>query len=100
MSLRFSGPSWGRRMSLLFLSAASALVVTAAIASSSAVETSRAAGRSTSAHVWITTADGADKLTDAGTVPFTSAQPSAPTIVVDPTRSFQTMDGFAGAITD
>ena len=100
MSLRFSGPRWGRRILLFVLSAVSALVLTAAIASSSAVQDSLAAGRSTSAHVWITTANGTDKLTDVGTVPFTTAQPSAPTIVVDPTRSFQTMDGFGGAITD
>ena len=35
-----------------------------------------------------------------GTVPFTSTRSSAPTIVVDPTRRFQTMAGFGGAITD
>ncbi len=52
------------------------------------------------AHVWLTTADGTFKLADAGTVPFGIGQPTVPTVVVDPTRRFQTMDGFGGAITD
>ena len=53
-----------------------------------------------SAHVWITTADGADKLSDLGTVGFSTAASSAPTVVVDPTLTYQTMQGFGGAITD
>lgn len=53
-----------------------------------------------SAHVWVTTPDGADKLSDLGTVAFSGAPITAPTIVVDPTLSFQTMQGFGGAITD
>jgi glucosylceramidase len=40
------------------------------------------------------------KLTNAGSVAFSSGQPTVPTVVVDPTRRFQTMDGFGGAITD
>ena len=54
----------------------------------------------TSAHVWITTADGADKLSDLGTVGFSAAPSTAPTVVVDPTLTYQTMQGFGGAITD
>ncbi|MDQ1484544.1 MAG: glucosylceramidase, partial [Actinomycetota bacterium] len=54
----------------------------------------------TSAHVWITTPDKAYLLTDAGTVNFSSATPTAPTVTVDPTRTFQTMTGFGGSITD
>jgi glucosylceramidase len=53
-----------------------------------------------SAHVWVTTPDGADKLRDLGTVAFSSGPVTAPAIVVDPTLSFQTMQGFGGAITD
>jgi glucosylceramidase len=53
-----------------------------------------------SAHVWVTTPDGADKLSDLGTVTFSGATPTAPTIVVDPTLTYQTMQGFGGAITD
>ena len=54
----------------------------------------------TSAHVWITTADGTDKLSDLGTVDFSTAPSTAPTVVVDPTLTYQTMQGFGGAITD
>ena len=53
-----------------------------------------------SAHVWVTTPDGADKLSDLGTVAFGGAPVTAPEIVVDPTLTFQTMQGFGGAITD
>ena len=52
------------------------------------------------AHVWVTTPDGADKLSDLGTVAFSDASATAPAIVVDPTLSFQRMQGFGGAITD
>ncbi|MEY9967121.1 glucosylceramidase [Streptacidiphilus sp. MAP12-16] len=53
-----------------------------------------------SAHVWITTPDGTDKMADLGTVAFTDAPSTAPTVVVDPTRTFQTMSGFGASITD
>lgn len=52
------------------------------------------------ARVWVTTPDGTDKLSDLGTVAFGSAAPTAPTVVVDPTLKYQTMQGFGGAITD
>jgi glucosylceramidase len=70
---------------------------------SSGMGSSLAAGRAstaTTAHVWLTTPDGRYKMSDMGTVPFTDAPPSAPTVVVDPSRRFQTMAGFGGAITD
>ena len=57
-------------------------------------------GRGTAARVWISTADGADKLSDLGTVEFSTAASSAPTVVVDPTQTFQTMQGFGASITD
>ena len=53
-----------------------------------------------SAHVWVTTPDGTDKLRPMTPVAFSSAPVTAPAIVVDPTLSFQTMQGFGGAITD
>jgi glucosylceramidase len=53
-----------------------------------------------SAHVWITTPDGTDRLTDMGSVAFTSTPPTAPTVVIDPSRTFQTMSGFGASITD
>jgi glucosylceramidase len=51
-------------------------------------------------HVWLTTPDGKYKMSDMGTVAFDSAAPTALTAVIDPSRSFQRMDGFGGAITD
>src|ERR1700722_9451214 len=53
-----------------------------------------------SAHVWVSTPDGTDKLSDLGTVAFGDAPVTAPEIVVDPTLTFQRMQGFGGAITD
>jgi len=100
MSSRTRGRSWGTWIWLCLLGAIGALVFTVAAGSGLAVQKSLAAERATSAHVWITTANGAEKLTDAGSVAFTTTQPGAPTIVVDPSRRFQKMDGFGGAITD
>jgi glucosylceramidase len=54
----------------------------------------------TAAHVWITTPDKTHLLTDEGTVNFSSAAPTGTTVTVDPTRTFQTMTGFGGSITD
>jgi glucosylceramidase len=74
-----------------FAAAASGTIASAATAP---------AASSAAARVWITTADGTDKLTDMGTVDFSTAPTSAPTVVVDPTLKYQTMQGFGGAITD
>ena len=52
------------------------------------------------AHVWLTTANGAYKLSDRGTVSFSSTPSSAPTAVVDPALRYQAIQGFGGAITD
>src|SRR5690242_21287663 len=52
------------------------------------------------AHVWVTTPDGADKLTPLAPAVFGSAAPTVPTVVVDPTLTYQVMQGFGGAITD
>ncbi|MGW1466713.1 discoidin domain-containing protein [Streptomyces sp. NPDC002308] len=54
----------------------------------------------TGAQVWITTPDGKQRLADAGTVAFTTTPSSAPTVVVDPSRTYQTMAGFGASITD
>src|SRR5690349_1550350 len=53
-----------------------------------------------SAHVWITTPDGAQRMTDAGTVAFRAGGSANVTVTVDPSRTYQRMDGFGGAITD
>ncbi len=55
---------------------------------------------SPSAHVWITTPDGSLTMSDQGTVPFQTDAPGAETVVIDPSRTFQTMTGFGGSITD
>ncbi|MGK5679726.1 glycoside hydrolase family 30 beta sandwich domain-containing protein [Actinoplanes sp. URMC 104] len=52
------------------------------------------------AHVWVTTPDGAQKLTDRGTVTFTNRDADVPTVVVDSNRRFQTIAGFGASITD
>src|SRR5690349_7295515 len=59
-----------------------------------------AAGQHESARVWITTPDGAMKMADAGQVDFTSTPANVPTVVVDASRTFQTMEGFGASITD
>ena len=89
-------------------SAVAAVGLTVAPAASASVAASPArlvAGGAPSAHVWITTPDRAQLLQDGGTVAFVPAAsgttPSRPTtIVVDPSRTYQSMDGFGGAITD
>ena len=53
-----------------------------------------------SAHVWVTTPDGALKLSDRGPVEFRPGGSTNLTISVDPSRSYQTMDGFGASITD
>jgi glucosylceramidase len=69
--------------------------------------TSPASGTSpatNSARVWITTADGTDKLSYLGKVGFSAAQASQasdlPTVVVDPAQTYQRIQGFGGSITD
>jgi glucosylceramidase len=77
-----------------------AFAAAAATTSASAASTADHVPVSPTAQVWITTANGADELTDEGTVGFSTAPSSAPTVVVDPTQTFQTMTGFGGSITD
>jgi glucosylceramidase len=88
------GPG-GRRMGWVAV-----LTVVAAVTVAGAPAAGRVRPTTPAAHLWLTTADGHHKLTDMGTVPWASASSSAPTIVVDPSRRFQTMSGFGGALTD
>jgi len=78
----------------------SALAAAAAGTTASAADAASSGAWSPTAHVWITTANGADKLSDLGTVQFSAAPSTAPTAVVDPTQTFQTMQGFGASITD
>jgi glucosylceramidase len=91
---------WTARSASLL--AAGALVAAAGAGGLNATAATAAANTpgTTSAHVWITTANGADKLSDLGAVDFSTAPSTAPTVVVDPTLTYQTMQGFGGAITD
>ncbi|HZU55790.1 MAG TPA: discoidin domain-containing protein [Actinocrinis sp.] len=98
------------RSRLIAVSLGTAIAAVGASAGASAANTPDRAGAPApvAAHVWVTTPDGTDKLSDLGTVAFGAADTgagggaatTAPTIVVDPTRTFQTMQGFGGAITD
>jgi glucosylceramidase len=53
-----------------------------------------------SARVWVTTPDGAEKMHDRGTVDFHPGGSSALTVSVDPSRRYQSMDGFGASMTD
>ena len=76
------------------------LTALSAIASGITAARASAGPAAAEARVWMTTADGTDKLTYVGTADFSSAPSSVPTVVVDPTLTYQTMQGFGGAITD
>jgi glucosylceramidase len=71
-----------------------------AVAVAVAMSLASAAGAAPDAHVWVTTPDGAMKLSDRGTVPFQSGPSRALTVTVDPSRRYQRMDGFGASITD
>ncbi len=80
--------------------AAAVLVATVGMAGMAGPAGPAAAHDDFAAHVWITTPDGALKMSDQGSVPFTTATPSATTVTIDGSRTFQTMTGFGGSITD
>lgn len=52
------------------------------------------------ARVWVTTPDRAELLHERPRVAFGRTPSTHPTIVVDPDRRYQTMDGFGASITD
>ena len=87
------------RIRFIMASAATALAAASAV-SLAAAGASASGPAPVSARVWVTTPDGQDKLSDLGTVAFGTAPVTAPTIVVDPTLTYQRMQGFGGAITD
>jgi len=53
-----------------------------------------------SARVWVTTPDRAELLTERPSVVFGAKPSTQPTIVVDPSRAYQSVDGFGASITD
>ena len=64
-----------------------------------AVPTAEASG-APAARVWVTTPDRAELLHERPRVAFGSTPSTHPTIVVDPDRSYQAVDGFGASITD
>src|SRR5690349_9870961 len=86
------------RFRVLAASAGAALAAAGLMTASTG--SASAAPAPVTAHVWVTTPDGTDKLTALAPATFGSAMPAAPTIVVDPTLTYQRMQGFGGAITD
>ena len=71
-------------------------------AGSAARPDSRGGGRTgeVDARVWVTTPERAELLHDRGTVPFTTRPSDQLAISVDPSRRYQTVDGFGASITD
>jgi len=95
-----------RRLSALALIgglvvAAGAIVPVASAATGQKTAPNAARGpKPIAAHVWLTTPDGTNRFADKGTIAFGTAPATAPTVVVDPTLTYQTMQGFGAAITD
>ncbi|MEU1471878.1 discoidin domain-containing protein [Streptomyces sp. NPDC005761] len=52
------------------------------------------------AQVWVTSADGSEHMQGRTPVAFHAGGSDRTTITVDPTQSYQRMDGFGGALTD
>ncbi|WP_033438945.1 discoidin domain-containing protein [Saccharothrix sp. NRRL B-16314] len=52
------------------------------------------------ARVWVTTVDRAELMAERAPVAFGTGSSAHPTIVVDPDRTEQTVDGFGASITD
>ena len=52
------------------------------------------------ARVWVTTPDRTELMAQRPPVPFGTAPSAQPTIVVDPDRAYQPVDGFGASITD
>jgi glucosylceramidase len=81
------------------LAAVTAVLALGVAGSAASAPAALAADRS-DVHVWVTTPDGTLKMSDQGTVAFTSAAPTATTVTIDDSRRFQTMTGFGASITD
>src|ERR1700733_5079168 len=92
-----------RRHSLGGVAAASAAALLLGAGGGAAAQTrTPGSGDTTSppVQVWITTADGQQKLAGQAPVAFSPSPPANLAVTVDPTRTFQTMTGFGGSITD
>ncbi|MDQ2810506.1 MAG: discoidin domain-containing protein [Actinomycetota bacterium] len=95
--------TWRRRSLGPGVAAASSVALLLGVLGAPAARASGEGGAGPSspqAKVWITTANGQQKLAEQAPVAFTTNPPADLTVTVDPTRKFQTMTGFGGAITD
>jgi glucosylceramidase len=72
----------------------------AAQTSASTPPAAHGAGPAPQAQVWVTTADGAQRLQQQPPVAFADGASDLTTITVDPNRRYQSVDGFGGALTD
>lgn len=59
-----------------------------------------AAGHAAPVRVWVTTVDRAELLHERAPVALRRGESAQPTIVVNPERAYQRMDGFGASITD
>jgi glucosylceramidase len=94
MSMRIS------RSLALAAAAAASLTLLAGAAGPPAAQAEAQAQAGAPVKVWITTADGQQKLTRQAPVSFSASPPANLTVTVDPTRTFQAMTGFGGSLTD
>src|SRR3984893_3192804 len=88
-----------RRSLLSGCCAVAVLVATGATGAASAGSVEPGGGPP-AAHVWVPPPDRQLQLSDQGTVPFTTAKPAQLTVTVDPSRTFQTIQGFGASLTD
>lgn len=87
-------------MVILLAAATAAPAVHGAAAAAGPVQSDGVSRTAVAAHAWVTTPDGQLEFSDQGTVPFTTAKPDQLTISIDPSRTFQTMQGFGASLTD
>ncbi len=73
--------------------------LTAAVVAPASASADRG-GDGPAARVWVTTPDQAELMHDRGTVAFGPGPSGQLTITVDPSRTYQTVDGFGASITD
>lgn len=79
---------------------ATAAVSVMALTGSTALAVTPAVDETTRARVWVTTVDRSELLSERAPIAFKRGASPETTITVDPSQTFQTMDGFGASITD
>jgi glucosylceramidase len=87
------------RQRRLFIVLGAVTALTAAVVPPATASADRN-GDGPTARVWVTSPDRAELMHDRGTVAFGTGPSSELTITVDPSRTYQTVDGFGASITD